>query len=210
MAQILTDIPQLISHKGKIFILSGPSGVGKGTLVENLKLTLDRIVESVSATTRQPRPGETHGVDYFFLSHAEFEDGIKATEFLEWAKYNSNYYGTPLQPVQESQAQGDDVLLEIEVQGALQVKKHHPEAILIFVLPPSMQELDRRLRGRGTETEEKIAARIETAHFEIAHAHHYDYVIVNDDLMAAVERLRAIFLAERCRVCPSVVEDSVR
>ena len=184
--------------KGTLFVFSGPSGVGKGTL--NAKLFAefgDQIAFSVSATTRAPREGEIDGKHYFFISRQEFENRIANNDFLEYAQFAGNCYGTPKSYVLSLLEQGKNVLLEIEVQGAMQVMERMPECVSIFVLPPSFEELERRLRGRGTESEEKVCARLETARGEIAYAPRYQYQIVNgEDVDAAYQQLRSIYLKE--------------
>ena len=184
--------------KGTLFVFSGPSGVGKGTL--NAKLIAefgDQIAFSVSATTRTPREGEIDGKHYFFISRQEFENRIANNDFLEYAQFAGNCYGTPKPYVMSLLEQGKNVLLEIEVQGAMQVMERMPECVSIFVLPPSFEELERRLRGRGTESEEKVRARLETARGEIAYAPRYQYQIVNgEDVDAAYQQLRDIYLKE--------------
>ena len=184
--------------KGTLFVFSGPSGVGKGTL--NAKLFAefgDQIAFSVSATTRAPREGEIDGKHYFFISRQEFENRIANNDFLEYAQFAGNCYGTPKSYVLSLLEQGKNVLLEIEVQGAMQVMERMPECVSIFVLPPSFEELERRLRGRGTESEEKVRARLETARGEIAYAPRYQYQIVNgEDVDAAYQQLRGIYLKE--------------
>ena len=184
--------------KGTLFVFSGPSGVGKGTL--NAKLFEEfgeQIAFSVSATTRAPREGEIDGTHYFFISKQEFENRVANNEFLEHAEYAGNCYGTPKSYVANLLDQGKNVLLEIEVQGAMQVKERMPECVSVFILPPSFEELERRLRGRGTETEEKILARLETARKELEYAPAYTYRIINGgDLEAAYQELRAVYLKE--------------
>ena len=186
-------------HKGKrgvLFVFSGPSGVGKGTLKAKLfEEFADRIVYSVSATTRGPREGEVDGKDYFFISRQEFERRVKNNEFLEHAEFAGNCYGTPRAYVEKLLDSGMNVVLEIDVQGALQVMKSMPECVSVFILPPSFEELEHRLRGRGTETEEKIRERLETAKRELPYAPQYDYQIVNGgDIEAAYQSLRDVFL----------------
>ncbi len=184
--------------KGVLFVFSGPSGVGKGTL--NAKLFEefgDQMAFSVSATTRAPREGETDGVHYFFITKQDFENRIANNDFLEHAEFAGNRYGTPRSYVMSLLEKGKNVLLEIEVQGAMQVMEKMPDCVSIFVLPPSFEELERRLRGRGTETEEKINKRLETAKGELAYADRYKYNIVNGgDLEAAYQELRAVYLKE--------------
>ena len=186
-------------HKGKkgiLFVFSGPSGVGKGTLKAKLfEEFADRIAYSVSATTRGPREGEVDGKDYFFISRQEFERRVKNNEFLEHAEFAGNCYGTPRAYVEELLDSGMNVVLEIDVQGALQVMKSMPECVSVFILPPSFEELEHRLRGRGTETEEKVRERLETAKRELPYAPQYDYQIVNGgDIEAAYQSLRDVFL----------------
>lgn len=186
-------------HKGKrgvLFVFSGPSGVGKGTLKAKLfEEFADRIAYSVSATTRGPREGEVDGKDYFFISRQEFERRVKNNEFLEHAEFAGNCYGTPRAYVEKLLDSGMNVVLEIDVQGALQVMKSMPECISVFILPPSFEELEHRLRGRGTETEEKVRERLETAKRELPYAPQYDYQIVNGgDIEAAYQSLREVFL----------------
>ena len=186
-------------HKGKrgvLFVFSGPSGVGKGTLKAKLfEEFADRIAYSVSATTRGPREGEVDGKDYFFISRQEFERRVKNNEFLEHAEFAGNCYGTPRAYVEKPLDSGMNVVLEIDVQGALQVMKSMPECVSVFILPPSFEELEHRLRGRGTETEEKVRERLETAKRELPYAPQYDYQIVNGgDIEAAYQSLREVFL----------------
>lgn len=184
--------------KGVLFVFSGPSGVGKGTL--NAKLFEEfghQMAFSVSATTRPPREGEIDGTHYFFISRQDFENRIANNDFLEHAQFAGNCYGTPRSYVTSLLEQGKNVLLEIEVQGAMQVMERMPDCVSIFVLPPSFEELERRLRGRGTETEEKIQKRLETAKGELAYANRYQYQIVNGgDLEAAYQELRSVYLKE--------------
>ena len=186
-------------HKGKrgvLFVFSGPSGVGKGTLKAKLfEEFAGRIAYSVSATTRGPREGEVDGKDYFFISRQEFERRVKNNEFLEYAEFAGNCYGTPRAYVEKLLDSGMNVVLEIDVQGALQVMKSMPECVSVFILPPSFEELEHRLRGRGTETEEKVRERLETAKRELPYAPQYDYQIVNGgDIEAAYQSLREVFL----------------
>ena len=186
-------------HKGKrgvLFVFSGPSGVGKGTLKAKLfEEFADRIAYSVSATTRGPREGEVDGKDYFFISRQEFERRVKNNEFLEHAEFAGNCYGTPRAYVEKLLDSGMNVVLEIDVQGALQVMKSMPECVSVFILPPSFEELEHWLRGRGTETEEKVRERLGTAKRELPYAPQYDYQIVNGgDIEAAYQSLRDVFL----------------
>ena len=181
----------------RLIVFSGPAGTGKSTVLKEYMGGRDNCVFSVSATTRLPRPGEENGVNYFFVSRGEFERMIAADELLEHTEYCGNYYGTPIKPVLAALKKGKDVVFDIEVDGAFQVKKRCPEAVLIFMKPPSMEELRRRLEGRGTESAEVIEKRLERADFEIGLSKNYDYVIVNDtieqaaaDLAEAVEDAR--------------------
>ena len=181
--------------KGVLFVVSGPSGVGKGTINKRLFEEFgDRVAYSVSATTREPREGEANGREYFFISRQEFEKRVANNEFLEHAEYAGNCYDTPRDHVLSLLQRGISVILEIDVQGALQVKARMPESVSVFILPPSFEELEHRLRGRGTETPEKIERRLAAARSEIDMAPAYDYQIVNDDLDAAYARLRGIFI----------------
>ena len=177
---------------GSLYVISGPSGAGKGTLVNRVLENCPDIVLSISATTRAPREGEVDGVHYHFMSVDEFEDTIEKDGFIEWAQVHSNYYGTPLAPIEEHLAAGDTVILEIDVQGAFQVLEKLPQAKLVFIVPPSIEELERRLRGRGTETEEVIAQRLANATGEMDASKEYDYVIVNDDLERATKELACV------------------
>lgn len=185
--------------KGTLYVFTGPSGTGKGTILKEVLAADKRIQLSVSATTRDPRPGEENGVHYWFLQKDAFEKKIEEEAFLEHACYVGNYYGTLEEPVNDQLEAGYDVVLEIEVQGALQIREKRPDAVMIFVAPPSIEELEQRLRGRGTETEEKVVARIEAARGEMEQMNHFDYVIVNDDLQIAIDDVCAVFRAERCR-----------
>ena len=176
-------------RKGNLFVLSGPSGAGKGTLVKRVLQRVPDAWVSVSATTRQPRPGEVDGKDYFFLDQPRFDELVSQGGFLEWAHVHGDSYGTLRSRVQDRIDQGSQVILEIDVQGAFQVKEAMPEAHLIFIEPPSLEELERRLRGRGTETEEVICNRMKTAEVELARKMEYDVQVVNDELERATEEL---------------------
>ena len=180
-------------------IFLGPPGAGKGTLLGLLREQDDRLFYSISATTRAPRPGETDGVQYYFLTKADFEEKIAQNAFLEHARYVDNYYGTLEAPVNEKLDEGYDVILEIEVQGAMQVHEKRPDAVMVFIAPPSFEELAARLRGRGTEDEETIQKRLAKAREEIPHAKDYDYIVYNDALEDAVSDLRAIIKAEKLK-----------
>lgn len=184
--------------KGIIVIISGPSGSGKGTIVKEL-MKNKRYALSISATTRQPRVGEEEGVHYFFKSKTEFEKMMEKDDLIEWAEFCENYYGTPKSYVEQMQLEGKDVILEIEVQGALKVKKLNPEAVLIFIVPPSFRELRSRLVGRGTEQEEIVEKRLKRALEEFDMIEQYDYVVINDKLSEAVERIHTIIMAEHMK-----------
>ena len=184
--------------RGNLFVVTGPSGVGKGTVLKRVRTERDKIYYSVSATTRNPREGEVDGVNYFFVTKDEFQNWIDQGRMLEHACYVGNYYGTPEKPVQEHLDRGEDVILEIELQGALNVKAKRPDAITVFIAPPSMAELEDRLRGRGTEAEETIAKRMATARTECDHVSEFRYVVVNDDLEKAIDDLKSIIKACRC------------
>ena len=187
-------------HKiGKTFIVSGPSGVGKSTVLHALFQGRDDLYFSVSATTRAPREGEQDGVDYHFIQADAFRDMIAADAFLEYAEYVGNFYGTPKKYVDEAMEQGRDVILDIEVQGTLQVCAKRPETVRIFIAPPSWEELERRLTGRGTNTPEDIQSRLLRAKVEFQTADTYDYFVINDSVENAVRELDAIITAEHCK-----------
>ena len=179
---------------GKLFVLSGPSGVGKGTLREHALNDIANLVYSISCTTRQPRPGETDGVEYRFISHEKFKQDISDNLFLEYAHVHNDYYGTLKADVEDALNSGLDVLLEIDVQGALQVREKMPQAVLIFIAPPSVQELERRLINRNTESQEVIRTRLHNALRELELQDKYNHVIVNDDLERASQELRNIII----------------
>ncbi|MBR5267686.1 MAG: guanylate kinase [Lachnospiraceae bacterium] len=185
-----------MKQQGILAVVSGFSGAGKGTLMKALLEKYDNYALSISATTRKPREGEVHGREYFFLSVEEFEALIEKDQLIEHARYVSNYYGTPRSYVEEKMAEGKDVILEIEIQGALKVKEKFPETLLIFVVPPSAQELKKRLIGRGTETMEVIEQRLKRATEEAEAMDSYDYILVNDDLNKAVVDLHNLIQAQ--------------
>ncbi|MGT2934049.1 guanylate kinase [Streptococcus catagoni] len=190
-----------MSERGLLIVFSGPSGVGKGTVRQEIFSTPDHKFEySVSMTTRAQRPGEVDGVDYFFRTREEFEELIRTGQMLEYAEYVGNYYGTPLSYVNETLDKGIDVFLEIEVQGALQVKTKVPDGVFIFLTPPDLEELEDRLVGRGTDSQEVIVQRIERAREEIALMREYDYAVVNDHVPLAAERVKRIIETEHFRV----------
>ena len=186
--------------KGNLFIVTGPSGAGKGTVLGRLLPTMEQLQYSVSATTRAPREREEDGVNYYFLNRNDFLNMVDRGEFLEYAEYVGNFYGTPAGPVDECLEKGVDVILEIEVQGALTVKSKRPEAKLVFIIPPTFADLELRLRSRGSESDEVIAKRLEKAKEEYSMANHYDYIVCNGEVEQAVEELRSIIKAARCTV----------
>ncbi len=196
-----------MSKTGVLTVMSGFSGAGKGTIVKGLLADHDYYL-SISCTTRAPREGEENGREYFFVTREEFERMIRDNEMIEWAEYAGNYYGTPKKAVEDRLSEGKDVLLEIEVQGGMQVKKLFPNAVLLFVIPPSAEELLSRLRGRGTETEEQIRLRFEQTAREIHYIKDYDYVITNDELDKAIEKINAIIDSQRVK--PVFQEDSIQ
>ncbi len=186
--------------KGFLLIISGPAGTGKGTVCKELLKRNNDIVFSVSATTRQPRVGEIDGVNYYFVTEEKFKSMIENDEFLEYAYVHTNYYGTPKKFVLDQIEKGEIVLLEIDVQGAMQIKKNYPEAVFIFLLPPTMEELKNRIIKRGTETEEDINRRYENAFKELDFVDNYDYFVINDVLEDAVSDVEAIIRAEKLKV----------
>ncbi|QII24528.1 guanylate kinase [Bacillus altitudinis] len=189
-----------MKERGLLIVLSGPSGVGKGTVRQAIFSQEDTKFEySISVTTRKPREGERNGVDYFFKTREEFEHMIENKKLLEWAEYVGNYYGTPVDYVEQTLSEGKDVFLEIEVQGALQVREAFPEGLFIFLAPPSLSELQNRIITRGTESEDLILNRMAAAKEEIEMMDAYDYVVENDDVELACERIKAIVLAEHLR-----------
>jgi len=187
-------------QRGNVFVISGPSGVGKGTLISMLIKKHPEIVLSVSATTRKPRAGEVNGINYLFTPKERFEEMIETDEFLEWANFAGNYYGTCRSIVEQTLFEGRDIALEIDVKGALQVKEKLPGAILIFILPPSIKELESRLFKRKTDSEEEIKRRLSIVESEINKKGSFNYEIVNDNLEKALQSLEGIILAERCKV----------
>ena len=186
-------------NKGLLFVVSAPAGCGKDTILEQLFKKTDTVGYSVSATTRAPREGEVDGLHYHFRTRDEFERMIKGGEVLEYTEYCGNYYGTPRKGVEDLLAEGKDVILKIEVEGAMNIKRIFPECCLVFILPPSLAELERRLRKRGTETEDKIILRTKQAKSELEFAKNYDYYIVNGELEKAVDDLLAVIRAEKLR-----------
>lgn len=189
-----------LNQDGLLIVISGPSGVGKGTVRQALfNMKGHNLVYSVSMTTRKPRTGEVDGVDYYFVTEEEFKKGIEDNRFLEYANFVGNYYGTPKDKVEEQLAKGNEVVLEIEVQGAMQVKAAKPDAVFIFIAPPSMTVLEHRLVTRGTENYEIIKERLEKARREIKLAPEYDYIVINDEVHNAADRIMAIIRAEHAR-----------
>ncbi len=188
-----------MSRQGLLIVISGPSGAGKGTLCNIIKRDFPDIFSSISATTRNPRRGEKNGVDYLFVSEEEFLKAKDENDFLEWARVYGNYYGTPKKIVQEKLEQGIDVILEIDIQGALQIKKRYPQGIFIFIVPPSMQELKKRIESRGKDSPQDILKRLSCADKELSYVSEYDYIVVNDQLDKASEKLKSIINAQRCR-----------
>ena len=194
-----------LNDRGLLVVISGPSGVGKGTVRKALfDMHNHNLTYSVSMTTRKMRPGEVDGVDYYFVSRDEFEQKIEDGKFLEHAEFVGNYYGTPLDKVNEKLDAGREVVLEIEVEGALQVKKKMPDCVMIFIVPPSKEALYDRLRSRGTESEEIIKERIEKANREFKKAYLYDYIVVNDEVSNAADRIMAIIRAEHAKTERSI------
>ncbi len=194
-----------MSHsRGRLYVISGPSGTGKGTICKEILKDIGNEF-SVSMTTREPREGELHGREYFFVSHEEFTENISKNNFLEYATVFDNYYGTPKDIVLKKLDKGRNVILDIDVQGGLQVREAMPEAVLIFLLPPSLAELRRRLENRGTETPEKIEKRLSKAVDEIKFIGEYDYMVINNDLETAVDNVRSIMKAEASRIPEKVL-----
>lgn len=188
------------NNKGSLIVISGPSGSGKDSVCERLKEYNDNFWVSISCTTRKPRQGEEDGINYFFIDKECFENKIKKDEFLEYAVYNNNYYGTPKDKINDYLNKGIDVILVIEVQGALKIKHKVPEAIFIFLMPPTMRDLVYRLKKRGTESNDKIVERFKKAYKEINEVNKYNYVVVNDELDKAAKKVNSIIEAQKCMV----------
>lgn len=199
----------MADKKGVLIVFSGPSGSGKGTVLAEYLKNHPEAAFSVSATTRKPRPGEVDGVNYHFVSRERFLEMLDNGEILEHTQYNGNYYGSPMGPIRRELDAGRDVILEIEVDGGTQVRQKFPEALLIFVLPPSFAELSRRLTGRGTESQEEIKGRLAAARREIKEAHRYDYLLINDDVKETAKRLSGLIEAGRCAPvrCGEILEE---
>lgn len=187
-------------NRGVLIVISGPSGAGKGTICKELLKNNDNLYLSVSATTRNPREGEIDGVNYYFLTRENFLKRVEENDFLEYAEVYGNCYGTPKSNVEKMLEEGKDVILEIDIQGALKVKENFSEGVFIFVLPPSMEELKQRIIKRGSETEESLMRRFKSAYKEINYVSKYNYAVVNDTLEVAVSKVEGIIAAEKCRV----------
>lgn len=188
-------------NKGLLIIISGPSGAGKGTVCKELmSMQLPQLEVSVSATTRKPRTGEVEGISYFFKTREEFVQMINQNEFIEYAQVYDNFYGTPRSYVQNKLDNGIDVILEIDIQGAMQVKKNNPEGVFVFIMPPSFEELKHRIISRGTESQQDILKRLHEAYKEVCSSRNYDYIVINDDVHAAAEKVRSIITAEKCKL----------
>ena len=190
----------MIQRRGTLFVVSAPSGAGKTTLCREMRLRLHDLAYSVSVTTRPPRPGEIDGTDFRFVARSQFEDMVKQGQMAEWATVHTNLYGTPAAPLETALREGRDVLLDIDTQGAAQLRARYPDAVLIFVVAPSMGELEQRLRERRSDSEKEITRRLQRAREEVMLWKRYDYLIVNRDVKEAMEQLESIIQAERCRV----------
>lgn len=190
----------VIRRRGTLFVVSAPSGAGKTTLCREVRQRLPDLAYSVSSTTRAPRPGETNGVDFSFVSEETFRQMLISGQFAEWATVHGNLYGTPSAALEEALNAGRDVLLDIDTQGAAQLRGRYPEAVLVFIVAPSMAELEHRLRERGSDAEREITTRLRRAREEVALWRQYDYLVMNRDLKEAMEQITAIILAERCRI----------
>lgn len=185
---------------GILIVLSGPSGTGKGTICRELLRNYPNLHYSISATTRQPREGEIDGINYWFISHEKFRQMINDNEFLEWAEVYGNYYGTPRDYVMDLLNNGKNVILEIDTQGAMQIKNKFPQAVFIYIVPPSLDELANRIHKRGTESIDVIKRRLGCVRSELSYVNNYNYIVVNDEVSKAVEQIQAIISAEKCHV----------
>ena len=190
----------MITRRGTLFVVSAPSGAGKTTLCREMRLRLHDLAYSVSVTTRPPRPGEIDGTDFRFVTRSQFEEMVARDEMAEWATVHTNLYGTPASPLETALREGRDVLLDIDTQGAAQLRARYPDAVLVFVVAPSMRELEQRLRERRSDSEREITRRLQRAREEVMLWKRYDYLIVNRDVKEAMEQLESIIQAERCRV----------
>lgn len=189
-----------MGRRGLLVVISAPSGTGKGVLRRQLLREMPDLRFCVSVTSRPPRPGEQEGVDYYFVSPEEFQRRIQEEVFVEWAKVYGNYYGTPGLEIGEALERGEDVLLEKDVQGGRELRKKFPDGIFIFILPPRLESLEERLKGRGTESQGDLQRRLTAVKIELAELRNYDYLVINDEIDRAVQDLRAIIAAERCRI----------
>jgi len=194
----------LMTKQGILIVLSGPSGAGKGTICQELLRSYPELNYSISATTRAPREGEQNGVNYWFTSHEEFQKLIKNDQLLEWAEVYGNFYGTPCHQIAALLNCGKDVVLEIDTQGATQIKKKFPQGVCIYIAPPSLDELAKRIHKRGTDSLENIKTRLSSANVELKYVYNYDYVVVNDEVPSATKKIAAIIIAEKCQVVRNV------
>lgn len=193
-----------MNNEGILIVVSGPSGAGKSTVISKAMERNEKMRFSISATTRSPRPGEEDGREYYFVTEQRFSEMVENKELLEHASYAGKHYGTPRKPIEDMLSQGCDIVLDIEVQGAAQVKSSMPEAVTIFLTPPSFTELEKRLTGRGTDTKEQIDLRISRAREELKLVHNYDYIIINSSPDEAAEELRSIIMAEKCKTAKRI------
>jgi guanylate kinase len=189
-----------MTFSGIPLVISAPSGGGKSTIASRIVKELPHTAQSISCTTRSPRPGEKNGIDYFFVSESEFKTKIDKGEFLEWAVVHDHYYGTPISDLQKKLADGKDVILTIDPQGAMSIKRVYPQGIYVFVVPPSWEDLLKRLKNRATDNSTSLEIRIANARKELSYISHYDYLIINDDLEKAIKELSSIITAEHCRI----------
>jgi guanylate kinase len=194
------------NYKGRLFVISGPSGVGKGTLRQKLFQCIPNLHYSVSVTTRKPRKNELEGRDYFFVSEGTFKKYIQEEQFAEWALVHGDYKGTLFSTIYKSLSKGEDLVLEIDVQGAKKLKKKFPEAIFVFIAPPSWEQLEDRLRGRETEKEEELKKRLKDAHNELKEIKNYDYLIINNHFEKALEELKSVVISERCKINEQIAD----